>query len=64
MKESAQVTDPGATINKIAAVSSKPTKQNKSKCSRMPTAYSSLRRTGWVNQFTSNEGRRSRARRI
>jgi hypothetical protein len=54
MKDSAQVTDPGATISMIAAVSSRPSKQNKSTCSYMPTGYSSLRSTDWVNQFTCN----------
>ena len=64
MKDSAHVTDPGAIINMIAAVSSKPTKQNKSTRSPMSMAYSSLPRPGWVNQFTCNEVQRSRARRM
>jgi hypothetical protein len=36
IKDSAQVTDPGAIISTIAAVSSRPIKQNRSTCSRMP----------------------------
>jgi hypothetical protein len=36
IKDSAQVTDPGAIISTIAAVSSRPNKQNRSTCSRMP----------------------------
>ena len=45
MNDSAQVTDAGATISMIAAVSSRPTKKNKRTCSRMPTVYSSWRST-------------------
>jgi hypothetical protein len=55
MNDKAQVTERGAIINMIAAVSSRPTKQNKTTCSRMPRAYSSLRSAEWVKQFTYDE---------
>src|SRR5215471_14708563 len=52
MRASAQVTAPGAVTSMIVAVSTRPSRQNRSTCSRMSVASVQIQILGLVNRFS------------